>query len=90
MYGKIIDDKIKLGLPHTGVLADGRQVSGYNLLPQENLLAEGWRVVQEVKPEYDTTTQMLKESTREIVDGEIVITYIAIERPVEEFELEQI
>ena len=35
MYGKIVDETIRLGLPHTGIMSDGRTVSGYHLLDEE-------------------------------------------------------
>ena len=86
MYGKINGESVQLGLPYTGVLSCGNTVSGYHLLPEETLLAEGWQVVQEDKPEYDSATQQLEISTKEIVDGQIVVTYVTVERPVEEYE----
>lgn len=86
MYGKIVGETIYLGLPNTGILNDGRTVSGYNLLDKEILLAEGWQVVQEDKPDYDSSTQQLEIDKKEFMDGEIVVTYVAVDKPIEEFE----
>jgi len=35
------------GLPQTGVLNNGQNVSNYNLLPTAVLEAEGWQLVEE-------------------------------------------
>jgi len=83
MYGKIVDGNAVVGLPRIGKLNDGRDVSNYNLLDQPTLLSEGWQVCQEVIPSYDTETEMLEVSTKEVVDGAVVITYVAVAKPVE-------
>lgn len=92
MYGKIenSNNNIILGLPRTAKMKDGRDVSGYNLLSEKILISEGWQIAEEVKPSYDPSTQILKEEKREIVEGEIIVTYIAADKPQEEIFEEQI
>jgi hypothetical protein len=86
MYGKVINDSIHLGLPHTGTLSDGRTVSGYSLLDEATLLAEGWQVVVEDKPEYDSETQQLEIDSKSVDDvGIITVTYVAVDKEVEEY-----
>lgn len=76
MYGRITD-KTELDLPITGVLADGRTVSNYNLLPIKTLTVEGWLPCEEVKPTYDETVQMLVIDTVVKQRSKIVVTYKA-------------
>lgn len=68
-------------LPVTGVLSDGRKVSGYHLLPPAILQAEGWTpVTDDGPPEHDETTH---QTIRELsyVNGDVVATYTIVERP---------
>lgn len=74
---------VAVGLPRTGVLADGSTVSHYPALPADVLYAEGWREVEDDgPPDHDPETHF---TTRELtVDGdEVVAVYAIHERPPE-------
>ena len=59
MYVKIENGNvIQVGLPESGMLKDGRTVSGYNLLPDNALKAEGWLPLEQVMPDYDRNTAL--------------------------------
>lgn len=81
MYGRITD-KTEIGLPSTGILNDGRTVSNYHLLPIETLTAEGWKPIEEVKPEYDEATQYLVVDTAVGNGDKITVTYKAVDIPI--------
>lgn len=75
MYGRITDGKLQTPLPCVGLMKDGRWVSGYDLLPQAVLAAEGWKPVIVNAPDYDPGTQrLIVSSTQETADS-IVVTY---------------
>ena len=60
MYAKIENGNVvQVGLPQSGVLNDGRTVSGYNLLPANVLKAEGWLPLEQIIPAYDAETQQI-------------------------------
>jgi hypothetical protein len=42
--------------------------------------------VIEHKPNFDLETQQLEISTKEIVNGEIVVTYVAVDKSILEYE----
>jgi hypothetical protein len=86
MYGRIENDKTDIGLPHSGVLSDGRTVSNYHLLPQEILTSEGWLPVEEVKPVYDESTQKLARDTVTSDGKTITVTYKVAEREIPDTE----
>jgi hypothetical protein len=86
MLGRIIDDKTELRLPEVGVLLDGRTVSNYDCLPLETLTAEGWLPYEEIKPEHDEATQMLVVDSAVRQADKIVVTYLAVDKPVDEAE----
>lgn len=70
---QVIEGKIKqYSLPKTGVLKDGRTVSGYHLLDEEILLEEGWLPLEDVKPEYDEETQYLVNDGYEILEDKVI------------------
>jgi hypothetical protein len=80
-YAKL--NPLTIGLPSSAQLSDGRWVSNFHLLPHETLVAEGWREVEEVKPVYDEMTQYLEQSTAVEENGKLVVTYVAVNLPVE-------
>ena len=60
IYAKVEKGKVvSVGLPETGVLEDGRTVSGYHLLSDKILRKEGWLPVEDERPEYDESTEYL-------------------------------
>lgn len=72
-------DVVRLGLPSTAQLNDGRWVSNYHLLTEDILIAEGWKPVEEVKPPYNPETQYL-EIDMVVDEGErVVVTYRAVD-----------
>lgn len=76
----------ELCLPTSGLLSDGTTVSNYHLLPNEILKSEGWKPLEEVKPTFEESTQMLQLDSV-IDEGEkIVATYIAVEKHLSEEE----
>jgi hypothetical protein len=75
MYRVKDGEIIERALPRTGVLSDGRSVSGYHLLPEAILQAEGWLPVEEVKPKYDPKTQQLSGPAEQILKDKIVLTW---------------
>ena len=64
------------GLPLSGVMADGKVVSNYNLLPHAVLLSEGWALVEEpvhenvVSP--PSTDEVLADLIQLLVDKEVI------------------
>ena len=82
---QVIEGKIKqYSLPKTGVLKDGRTVSGYHLLDEETLLDEGWLPLEDVEPEYDIETQYLVDDGYEILEDKVIKKYRIEEIPEEE------
>jgi len=88
MYGLLKNGELKLynKIPNVYKLIDGRTVTNYNLLPEDELKLEGWMNVIEHKPNFDLETQQLEISTKEIVNGEIVVTYVAVDKSILEYE----
>ncbi len=85
MYAREQNGQVRVGLPKTGKLSDGRSVSNYRALPEETLLAEGWLPFVDEKPEeqegfYSAATGY------DVQETQIVRTYemAAIPEPVEE------
>lgn len=74
MYRVKDGEIIERALPRTGVLSDGRSVSGYHLLPAATLKGEGWLPVVDNKPEYDSDTERLIRSEK-IEKDRVVISY---------------
>ena len=81
MYAKL--NPLIIGAPSSAQLSDGRWVSNFHLLPHETLIAEGWRELEEVKPAYDEATQYLEQDSAVEENGKIVVTYVAVNLPVE-------
>mgnify|MGYP001047545328 FL=1 len=77
---------IEKPLPKTGTLKDGRTVSGYDLLPEETLIQEGWLPLIEQKPEYDEETQLLQFDKYIIEEDKVIAVYTAIDVPQEPIE----
>ena len=86
MLGRIINNKVELGLPPSGVLLDGRTVSNYDNLDIETLTTEGWLPVEEIKPAYDEAMQMLVIDSSVQQADKIVVTYVAVDRPQDEYD----
>ena len=73
---QVINGEIKqYSLPKTGTLKDGSTVSGYNLLGEDILRAEGWLPLEDVKPEYDEKTQYLASDGYEILEDKVIRKY---------------
>lgn len=83
MYGRITD-KTELYLPTSAKLNNGTWVSNYNLLPESVLLSEGWKPIEEIKPTYDEATQYLSFESAVDNGTNIVVTYIAVDIPIDE------
>jgi len=83
MMARIIDGIAELTLPDSGILMDGRTVSNYHLLPDAVLLAEGWKPLTEIRPEFDAATQSMALDTVVDTGDTITATYKAVERPEE-------
>ena len=82
---QVVEGKIQqYSLPKTGVLKDGRTVSGYHLLDEETLLDEGWLPLEDVEPEYDEETQYLVDDGYEILEDKVIKKYRIEEIPKEE------
>lgn len=83
MYVQLQDGEIvAYSLPRTGLLSDGRAVSGYHFLHPDILHAEGWREVQdEGPPEYDEETHYYTREL-EVQGDEVVAVYTIHENPV--------
>lgn len=81
-YAKVEGTEITaVGLPQTGVLADGSTVSNYHLLDTETLEAEGWREVIDEKPIYDVNTEELTHEGYEVVDNTVRVKYSKRAKP---------
>ncbi len=66
---------VKYSLPRTGTLADGRTVSGYHLLPEETLKAEGWLPVKDKPPLYNAETHYVEFTGYDIQKDKVVKQY---------------
>ena len=79
MLGRIVNNKIEVGLPSGGDLADGTNVCNYQFLSPLILAQEGWREIIEMPiPLYDTETQFIID-TYTIQDNNIIHDYKIIE-----------
>ncbi len=77
---QVIDGQIvKHSLPKTGVLKDGRTVSGYDALPVEILAEEGWHDDPRDSYTYDAATEQLEGPIVE--DGKPVYKVVAKPAP---------
>lgn len=71
---------VQVGLPVTGILADGCTVSGYNLLDTETLRAEGWLPLEDNQPEYDTETEYLELAGYTVQEDKVIANYTIRQR----------
>ena len=75
-YAKVENWQVtQAGLPTTGVLKDGRTVSGYNLLPDNILKSEGWLPLIDNPPEYNQETEYLEHAGYTISETEVITNY---------------
>ena len=72
---------IRKTLPKTGVLSDGRTVSGYNLLSEDVLKIEGWLPLEENKPTHNPDTEYLHFEGYDIQADKVIANYIIIAIP---------
>jgi len=75
-YARILNNSLRVGLPKKGVLLNGKTVMGYNKLPEETLLAEGWLPYIEDKPQYDPEAQYLVRAGHRIEDNKIIQEFV--------------
>ena len=76
MYAKIENGNvIQVGLPESGILKDGRTVSGYNLLPTNSLKVEGWLPLEQTIPDYDAETQHIEHDSYVIETDKVTETF---------------
>jgi hypothetical protein len=85
--GQVVQDR----LPQVGYLSNGESVSGYDLLPNETLTADGWLPSEDNIPAYDETTQILQFDSYTILPDKVIVNYIAVAKPqdVYDYALEQ-
>ena len=75
-YAKVENGQvIQVGLAETGTLKDGSTVSGYNLLDEGILKAEGWLPLSENKPEYNAETEYLEFVDYTVGENEVIANY---------------
>lgn len=67
-------------LPKTGTLASGEVVEDYHLLPREVLIEEGWLPVIERRPLHDEKTEMLVDTSFEILEDKVIKNFAIIKR----------
>ncbi|MCM3487904.1 hypothetical protein M3689_01140 [Alkalihalophilus marmarensis] len=88
MYAYIENEEVtRTGrLPKTWTKKDGTTVSGFHLLPEDEIKAEGWISLVEDKPEFDPDTHYLQISSYDIKEDKVIRRYEVIELPAEESE----
>lgn len=75
-YAKIENGQVtQVGLPSTGTLKDGSTVAGYDLLPENVLLAEGWLPLVDNRPEYNPETEYLEHAGYTVGETEVTVNY---------------
>jgi len=75
-YVKVENNQVvKIGLPKTSKLKDGRTVSGYHLLSEEVLRQEGWLPLIDNPPEYNPEMQYIVHDGYEILTDKIIKKY---------------
>ena len=75
-YAKVENGQvIQIGLPSTGTLKDGSTVSGYNLLPESVLIAEGWLPLVDNRPEYNSEIEYLEHAGYTVSETEVTVNY---------------
>jgi len=75
VLARIKNENLEIGLPTSGVLRDGRTVSGYELLPLDELAQEGWKEAIEnhmllLENQYEEIESYFDNGTN------IIITYL--------------
>lgn len=75
LNGKVVEEY----LPPAGILKDGRTVSNYDLLPMEELQAEGWLPLEVIIPDFNKETQYIVHDRYEILSIK-VIEYFKVEQ----------
>ena len=71
----------KIELPRVGTLSDGRTVSGYHMLPEETLRAEGWLPVEDNPPAYDPATHYIVVEGYEVLSDRVTKVYRVEAKP---------
>lgn len=78
--GQIVQE----GLPTVGILKygenAGRTVSGYNLLDEVILIAEGWLPLIDTPPEYNQEIEYLEHAGYSITENEVMANYLVKQR----------
>ena len=82
LYGRVENGNVLIGLPRVGVLRDGSTISGYNSLPENVLISEGWLPVEEDIPVYNQDTEMIQGPEYIVEVDRIISRYQAIAKPV--------
>lgn len=77
-YAHVLSGQVtETRLPRSGVLSDGRPVSGYHLLPPSVLHAEGWReIVDSGPPSHNPSTHLAAVTGHEYDTGEDVVRVV--------------
>lgn len=71
----------RVGLPRTGTLADGRTVSGFDLLPAATLKGLGWLPLDDPgPPEHDPATERVVRSY-DVLQTKVNVVYAVEELP---------
>lgn len=76
------NEVVKVGLPTVGYLKNGSSVSGYNLLPESTLKAEGWLPIEDIKPVFDESTQQLQHGGYKVQGNKVVVDYMVVDKPI--------
>lgn len=79
-YARIENGVCNTNLPTTGTLKNGSTVSGYDKLSKSQLLNEGWKELEEIKPEV-LENQHLEFSCYEELEDKIVAKYVVVDNP---------
>jgi hypothetical protein len=75
-YAKVENGQVtQIDLPSTGTLKDGRTVSGYNMLDEVILLAEGWLPILDNPPVHNADTEYLEHAGYTIEATDVVVNY---------------
>lgn len=90
MYRVENNQIVQYSIPKTFKRLDGTTVSGYDLLPLDELKKDGWLEVEENIPQYNENTQYIVEESTEILEDKIVVNYRVedIPEPIEEIKVD--
>ncbi len=83
MHARQQNGQVRVGLPKTGKLSDGRSVSNYRALPEATLQAEGWLPYIDEKPEADEG-YYARATGYDVQETQIVRTYEILPTPPQE------